>query len=156
MPEPTLPCDGGCACGSVRYRLLEDPLELHICHCSDCQRVSGSAFVMSMLIHRRSLELLRGEPKRSSFETTQGIRRCDQHCTACGCRLWSEPQGFPELLVLRPGTLDDKSWLQPIAHIWTSSAQPWVPIPGEVLRYAGEPDHLEMIRAWKQRGARES
>ena len=56
------------------------------------------------------------------------------------------------MVTLRPGTLDDHSWLRPVAHIWTSSAQPWVEIPADVLRYENNPDDvLELVRAWKAR-----
>jgi hypothetical protein len=135
----------------VRYRLLEDPLELHVCHCTDCQRLTGSAYVMSMPIHRRSLEILQGETTTCSFETPEGIPKVDSHCARCGSRLWTEPRHFPDFLVLRPGTLDDTRWLEPIAHIWTSSAQPWVPIPEDTLLYEKEPDDAELVRAWQSR-----
>lgn len=149
---PDFPCPGGCACGAVRYQLLGDPLELHVCHCTDCQRVSGSAFVMSMVTRRVSIELTRGEPARCEFVTPEGIRRVDRRCTRCGCRVWSEPNGLPDLITVRPGTLDDHSWLQPIAHIWTQSAQPWVEISAGTLRYEGNPpDPLELVRAWRGR-----
>jgi len=149
---PAFPVEGGCACGAVRYRLLEDPLELHACHCTDCQRLTGSAFVLSMPVRRPAVELLRGEPARVEFETVSGIPRCERYCPACGTRIWSEPQHYPDLLTLRPGTLDDTSWLRPIAHIWTHSAQPWVTIPDDVLRYEKEPDDaLKLVRAWKSR-----
>lgn len=149
---PTFPCEGGCACGEVRYRLLEEPLELHVCHCTDCQRLTGSAFVLSMPIHRRALERLQGEPSSISFENPEGIRKRDWRCPSCGSRLWGEPPRFPDLFNLRPSTLDDTSWLWPTAHIWTASAQPWVSIPADVLRYDGQPDDpLELVRAWKRR-----
>jgi hypothetical protein len=150
--EPDFPLAGGCACGAVRYELLADPLELHVCHCTDCQRVSGSAFVMSMVTTRSSIELRRGEPTVCDFGTPAGIHRREQRCAGCGSRLWSEPNGLPDLLTLRPGTLDERGWLRPIAHIWTRSAQPWVEIPTGVLRYEGNPaDPLELVRAWRAR-----
>lgn len=152
MKQPSFPIEGGCGCGALRYRLDEDPLELHVCHCTDCQTVCGSAFVMSMAVHVRSLELLRGEPAERPFRTPGGVLRCDHRCTECGVRLWSVIQGLPDVRMLRPGTLDDTSWLDPIAHIWTSSAQPWVQIPDGVLRYEQQPvDNLELVRAWKER-----
>lgn len=152
MRKPTFPCEGGCECGAVRYRLLEDPLELHVCHCTDCQRLSGSAFVLSMPVRRQAIELLKGDPPPLEFDTPQGTRRCDRRCASCGSRLWSEPPRLPDLLTLRPGSLDDKSWLQPVAHIWTRSAQPWVVIPEGVLRYEKNPDDpLVLVRAWKSR-----
>lgn len=153
MSRPDFPCPGGCACGAIRYQLLGDPLELHVCHCSDCQRVSGSAFVLSMVTARDSVELLSGDPTVCEFETPEGIHRKELRCPDCGSRLWSEPNGLPSLVTLRPGTLDDHDWLHPIAHIWTKSAQPWVEIPPDVLTYDGNPpDPIALVRAWRARG----
>jgi hypothetical protein len=149
---PVFPCEGGCGCGAVRYRLLEDPLELHVCHCTNCQTVTGSAFLMCMPVQSRSLERLKGQPKAFSFESPEGFAKCNFRCPDCGCMVWSEIGGLPEILALQPGTLDETSWLEPIAHIWTSSAQPWVEIPTDVLTYEKQPkDDLELVRAWKGR-----
>jgi hypothetical protein len=150
--SPTFPCEGGCLCGAMRYRLLEDPLELHVCHCTDCQSVSGSANVMTMPVHKRSLELLTGDPKVFSFRSPDGFAKCHWHCGDCGCRVWAEIDGLAEVLAVQAGTLDDTSWLVPIAHIWTKSAQPWVTIPSDVLAFEGQPeDDLVLVRAWKGR-----
>ena len=150
--SPEFPLDGGCGCGAVRYRLLEDPLGLHVCHCTDCQTVTGSAFVMCMPTHKRSLELTRGQPKAFLFVTPDGLAKCNLRCPECGCTVWSEIEGIPEILALQPGTLDDTSWLHPVAHIWTDSAQPWVEIPEGVLIYERQPvEDLALVRAWKGR-----
>ncbi len=150
--QPNLPCDGGCACRAVRYRLLEDPLELHVCHCTRCQTVSGSAFVMCMPVQTRSLELLKGDPELISFRSPDGLAKRHRRCADCGSCVWGEIDGLPEVLALQAGTLDDTSWLKPIAHIGTSSAQSWVEIPTDVLLYEKEPeDNLELVRAWKNR-----
>ncbi len=149
--SPNFPCEGGCACGAVRYRLLEDPLELHVCHCTNCQTVTGSAFLMCMPVHTRSLEVLKGDPKAVSFKSPDGVAKYNRRCPDCGCMVWGEIDGT-EILALQPGTLDVTSWLEPIAHIWTSSAQPWVEIPTDVLVYEKQPeDNLELVRAWKGR-----
>jgi hypothetical protein len=153
--SPEFPCEGGCACQAVRYRLLEDPLELHVCHCTRCQTVSGSAFVMCMPVQTRSLEMLKGNPELISFKSAEGLAKRHRRCADCGSCMWGEIGGLAELLALQAGTLDDTSWLRPIAHIWTSSAQPWVEIPTDVLLYEKEPeDNLELVRAWKSRSGR--
>ena len=150
--SPNFPCEGGCACGAVRYRLLEDPLELHVCHCTNCQTVTGSAFVMCMPVHTRSLELLKGNPKPFTFKSRDGLSKCNRRCPDCGSCVWGVIDGLAEVVALQPGTLDDTSWLEPIAHIWTNSAQPWVEIPTDVLLYEKQPeDDLELVRAWKSR-----
>jgi len=150
---PSFPCEGGCACGAVRYRLLEDPLGLHVCHCTDCQTTTGTAFILSAPTRRRSLELVQGEPQLVEFETASRITQRNRSCVDCCTRLWSEGRSLPEFVTLRPGTLDETSWLSPVAHIWTVSKQPWVEIPEGVLRYErGVDDYAEVVRAWKQRG----
>ena len=152
---PDFPCEGGCVCGAVRYRLLEDPLELHVCHCRNCQTVSGSAFVMCMPVHIQSLELLKGDPAGVSFESPDGLAKRNRRCPTCGCCIWGEIDGLPEVVALQAGTLDDTSWLEPVAHIWTIRAQPWVEIPTDVLVYEKQPDdNLEIVRAWKSRNQR--
>ncbi len=152
--SPKFPCEGGCACGEVRYSLLEDPLSLHACHCTNCQTVTGSAFLMCMPVQTRSLKLLKGDPRVVVFTTQDGLAKRNRRCPNCESMLWGEIDGLPEILAFQPGTLDDTSWLQPIAHIWTRSAQPWVEIPTNVLRYEKQPeDDLELVRAWKSRGS---
>ena len=87
------------------------------------------------------------------------------HCTdcqkrsgiQCNTRLWSELEKNPKLAVVRPGTLDDTSWLRPVAHLWTRSAQPWFEFPEVVVRYATQPDDLmELVQLWGNRSARSS
>ena len=146
---PSFPCEGGCACGAIRYRLLEDPISLHVCHCTYCQTITGTAFILSMPTKRRSLEVIRGEQTWTGVEKATGLE-INRSCPRCSTRLWSEAGG--DRVVLRPGTLDDTRWLTPVAHIWTASKQPWVEIPADVLQYEqGVEDYAEVVRAWKQR-----
>ena len=106
-----------------------------------------------MPVHTRSLELLQGEPKLFSFTSPDGLAKRTRRCADCGACLWGEIAAMPEVVALQAGTLDDTSWLEPIAHIFTSRAQPWVEIPTDVLLYEREPeDNLELVRAWKSRG----
>lgn len=152
MSTPSFPVPGGCACGAIRYALTEDLLGLHVCHCSDCQAATGSAFVMTAPVRTEAIELTRGEPVVHEYETVSGIRRADAICGHCTSPLWSISRRYPALRSLRPGTLDDRSWLEPVAHIWLRSAQPWVPIPADRLRFDQQPpDDLELVRAWRHR-----
>jgi hypothetical protein len=143
--------DGGCLCGALRYRVSGDPLTLYACHCTDCQRQSGSAFVLSMIVARDALELLQGEPRRYDIGLADGRRKRGRFCGDCGTRLWGEPVKFPRVAVVRPGTLDDTTWLDPIGHIWTRSAQPWVSIPEHTLNFEGQPGPMDLIKAWRER-----
>ena len=138
---------GRCLCGAVRYRLTEKPLIVYACHCTDCQKRSGSAFGLSMWVRRASIELTQGDAALNVTATDDGRVRHSRICATCVTRLWSEPQKRPEIAVLRPGTLDDTSSLRPQAHLWTRSAQRWFAIPDGVPRYETQPDNmLELLR----------
>ncbi len=146
------PYPGGCVCGAVRYRLTAEPLTLYACHCTDCQKRSGSAFGLSMWVLREALELTQGEPARHDLALDGGRRSNARVCPRCATRLWSEPARRPEHAVLRPGTLDDTSWLKPVAHIWTRSAQPWFRFAPGVTTYDTQPpDTLELAALWQSR-----
>jgi len=142
------PYSGRCLCGAVRYRITDAPLVTYACHCTDCQKRSGSAFGLSMWVRRASIELTQGEATMHVSATEDGRPRHTRICATCVTRLWSEPQKRPDIAVLRPGTLDDTSWVKPQAHIWTRSAQPWVEIPEGVPRYETQPaNFLDLLNA---------
>ena len=148
---PSFPCDGGCLCGEVRYRLLEDPVGLHACHCTNCQTRTGSAFGMTMVVLATSVEILVGELRLHSFTTQDGLEQNTHCCPNCATCIWAEV-GETGLLALQPGTLDDTGWLEPIGHIFTGRAQTWTKIPNGALDYEGQPqDSLELVRAWRGR-----
>ena len=147
----TAPREGSCQCGAIRYRLSGDPLSLYVCHCNECQRHTGSAFVLSMIVWRRDIAVLQGEPHAYALTMPDERRKNGRFCPICGTRLWGEPAAFPDVVVLRPGTLDDTNWLEPVAHIWTSSKQPWVVIPPGVLTFETQPDPMRLIEAWQRR-----
>jgi len=146
------PFSGGCVCGAARYRVTAEPLTLYACHCTDCQKRSGSAFGLSMWVPRSAIELLQGELMRLELRLAGGRASSARLCARCGARLWTEPARRPEIAVLRPGTLDDRSWLEPVAHIWTRSAQPWIRIPQGVATYEQQPaDMRELVTLWRDR-----
>jgi hypothetical protein len=143
---------GGCGCEALRYRLSSDPLTVYACHCTDCQTETGSSFALSMYVVREAVELLCGEPRLREFSLPDGRLRRSLVCGECGTALWGEGGDRPELRNLQPGTLDDTSWAQPIAHIWTRSAQPWISLALGSLQYEMQPDDpLALVRAWKSR-----
>jgi len=146
------PYTGRCFCGSAQYRVAEEPLVVYACHCTDCQKRSGSAFGLSMWVRRGALEITRGEARADAPLTADGRPRPGRVCPLCSTRLWSEPPHRPGLAVLRPGTLDDTSWIRPMAHLWTRSAQRWFTFPEGVPRYETQPqDFSELIGLGKGR-----
>jgi hypothetical protein len=74
-------------------------------------------------------------------------------CGTCGARLWNEPESRPDTAVIKPGTLDDTSWLDPIGDIWTRSRQRWVEIPADGPHFAEQADPARLAEAWKTRSS---
>ena len=147
MPAPY---DGGCVCGAIRYRIDAEPLTLYACHCTDCQRHTGGSFALSMVVRRDALALLAGTPRRYVATTLAGRRREGTFCDACATRLWGEPARLPQVRVVRPGTLDDTRWLDPVAHIWVRSAQPWIVFPAGAHTFDTQPDDgRTLVDLWR-------
>jgi hypothetical protein len=120
---------GGCACGSIRYKLTAPPLIVHACHCRDCQRITGSAFVINIWIERKFVEANQA-PK--SFRLTAGTGKPHDvfFCETCGTYLWSFYHAAPgDALFVRAGTLDQPEQVKPNVHIFTRSKLPWFLLP---------------------------
>jgi hypothetical protein len=120
---------GGCACGAVRYRLTSDPLFTHCCHCLNCQRQTGSAFVINLLIEADRMELLAGDPQPIDVPRDDGSTQRIFRCPACQVAVFSE-YGSSRVRFVRGGTLDDPSQAEPDVHIYTRSKVPWFTLPG--------------------------
>ena len=127
----SVPREGGCACGAVRYRLTSDPLFTHCCHCLNCQRQTGSAFVINLLIEGDRVELLAGDPQPVEVPRDDGSTQTIFRCPTCQVALFST-YGRPEVRFVRAGTLDDPSGVTPDVHIYTRSKVGWVVIPDAV------------------------
>lgn len=128
--------EGRCACGAVRYRLLSEPMFVHCCHCLDCQRQTGSAFVLNAIIETDRITLLSGEPAPVRVPTDSGRPHDIYRCRVCQTALWSDYGGRPKLRFVRVGTLEDPHALAPDVHIFTRSKQPWVGLPADVPAFA--------------------
>jgi hypothetical protein len=122
--------EGGCSCGAVRYRLTSDPLFVHCCHCLNCQRQTGSAFVINVLIETDRVELLAGEPERVDVPRERGKQKI-WRCPACQIALYSQ-YTRASVRFVRAGTLDDPASVSPDVHIFTRSKLPWVVLPEDV------------------------
>ena len=121
--------EGGCACGRVRYRLNSRPMFVNCCHCHDCQRQTGSAFVINAIIETDRIEMLSGLPEPVRVPTDSGRPHDIYRCPQCRTALWSDYGGRPKLRFVRVGTLDEPAALPPDAYIFTRSKLPWVGLP---------------------------
>jgi len=124
--------EGGCACGAVRYRLISAPMFVHCCHCRDCQRQTGSAFVLNALIETDRVSLSSGDLVAVTMPTDSGQPHRIFRCAACQTALWSEYGGRAALRFVRIGTLDDPALLPPDVHIYVRSKLPWITLPQAV------------------------
>lgn len=131
---------GGCQCGWVRYAIEPAAiLRLYCCHCRDCQRQSGSAFGMSMILPRSAFHLLQGTFRQWEHRADSGRIKRAHFCPTCGNRLFNDRGAAAGELSLKAGTLDDTSVLQPGAHLWTARSQPWLRVDDDTPCYLEEP-----------------
>jgi hypothetical protein len=121
--------EGGCSCGAVRYRLAGAPMFVHCCHCRDCQRQTGSAFVINALIETGRVTLLAGDLHPITMPTDSGRPHRIFRCASCQTAMWSEYGGMAALRFVRVGTLDDPAAIPPNVHIYVRSKLPWVTLP---------------------------
>ena len=124
--------EGGCACGAVRYRLASRPMFVNCCHCRDCQRQTGSAFVLNALIEADRVVLLSGNAEASAVPTPSGKPQEIYRCPSCRVALWSVYGGAQKLRFVRVGTLDTPQALPPDAHIYVRSKLSWIMLPDYV------------------------
>jgi hypothetical protein len=127
-----LPLTGGCHCGALRYEISAAPILTYTCHCTDCQRITGTAFSLAIIVLESAFRLTKGEPRPVERIAESGRVNVRLLCPDCGC--WISGMGRPDAtgeLVrrVRAGTLDDRSWLRPTTHFFTRSKQPWVTLP---------------------------
>ena len=144
---PPLPLRGGCQCGRVRYEVRAAPFTLYACHCKECQRQSASAFGMSLRVPRDSVRR-RGPIRVARRADADAPPVRGLYCEYCGVRVIHDRAGR-DTVNMKAGSLDDTSWLRPVGHIWTRSAQPWSRPASGPLVYEGQPSSYgALIEAW--------
>ena len=138
-----IPAEGGCSCGAVRYRLTSEPLFTHCCHCLNCQRQTGSAFVINILIEAEHVELIAGAAQPVDVPRDDGSAQRIYRCPTCEVAVFSE-YGRPEIRFVRGGTLDEPSRAAPDVHIYTRSKVPWVGLPESAAAFEAYYDTQEL------------
>lgn len=142
---------GSCQCQAVRYLIKGDSVNLFVCHCTECQRQSASAFGMALWVSDYEIVGLSGELTAWSRQTVNGQTISGEFCSVCGTRMFHRPSANDKVISIKPGTLDNARRLKPVAHIWTSEAHDWVQIPEGCLCYEENPPGFdEMMDAWHQ------
>jgi hypothetical protein len=124
------PYDGGCTCRHIRYRMTTKPLFVHCCHCTWCQRETGSAFALKAMIESDRVRLLHGEVEVVDTPSNSGRGQRISRCPRCRIAVWSNYAGGGDAVrFVLVGTLDAPDRCPPDIHIFTSTKQPWVVLP---------------------------
>ena len=132
---------GGCLCGDIRYRLTAEPVVSRICWCRDCQHLSSNGTV-NAIFTSASIEVTGTISEYvSAADSGNHIRR--RFCPRCGSHLFADSSGRAGLTVVRMGTLDDPSSIQPAANIWSSSAPTWACLDAALPSIEKQPKPLQ-------------
>jgi hypothetical protein len=131
---------GGCLCGAIRYEVTQALPSIVACHCTHCQKASGSGASHNAILPTEAFQLLAGQTKCFSDTAENGNRLLRHFCGDCGSPLFSQRENAPGVVVLKVGSLDDSSAMQVVMNIWTRSARPWMHIdPASAQHAQGRP-----------------
>jgi hypothetical protein len=131
---------GGCLCGAVRYAVSVPVTELRACHCTNCQKSSGTSGTVNAVIPTNAFRITKGATRRYDDAATHSGRTLSRHfCGDCGSPLYSQRNPDIGILALRAGTLDDSSGMRITRNIWTASARPWAHIDPSTECLPGNP-----------------
>ena len=132
--------DGGCLCGDVAYEAEIDPEKVGLCHCTDCQTLSGSAFRIGVSSEEESFEMISGELKTFIKTAESGAKRIQAFCPECGTHIYTTGvEDGPKIYRIRVSTACQRNELPPKVQGWFRSAQPWVTELGSVRRVEKQP-----------------
>jgi hypothetical protein len=125
--------DGQCHCGHITYKALVEPSRVSICHCTDCQSLTGSAFRVTVLTSRENLKITAGEPKVYAKVGDNGRKRLQYFCPECGAPLFTTGEGADgDVWGIRWGSIRQRRELAPTRQLWLRSAAPWIDTLKEV------------------------
>ena len=128
--------DGKCHCGHISYEAEIDPDEAYVCHCTDCQAISGSAFRWAVPVAEEAFKLLTGEPKTYVKTAESGVTSHQLFCPECASPLYSFFVGDgPRFFNLRVGTARQRNELRPKTQYWCRSAQAWAADLGPTRKF---------------------
>lgn len=151
MSGAALPLTGGCHCGALRYQLSAAPLMIYNCHCTNCQKITGSAFTVAATVPEAALAFVTGAPARFEWKADSGALRFGWFCASCGGRIANGQSPSNGVLSLRSGTFDDTSWVEPVGDIWTKSAMPTMTF-GAITAEGQPKDYGPFLEAYRKQG----
>lgn len=145
----SLALEGGCLCGAVRFQVKQAPLRTLVCHCTFCQRMTGTSFFASSVFPLEAVEFNAGEVRR--YEHTSdgsGKKIYVEFCPTCGTTIGLTYERWPDVRAVSRGCYDNPNAVDITSNVWTRSAQSGVALPAEIecfsrarLTADGQPDH---------------
>ena len=126
---------GGCNCSKLRYTLKAEPMVVHCCHCTQCQRMTGSGFVINGVIETSNVEIKTGSLKAFNLPSETGRKLIVYRCAECGTDIHTDYGGRETMIFVRMTTLDDPTRFGPDVPIFTRSKLPWISLPPQVPAY---------------------
>jgi hypothetical protein len=146
MAERESKLTGGCACGALRYEIAAVPIFVNNCHCTLCQKQTGSTSVVNAFFETEALTLLCGETSRHVVKAGSGGDHVIVRCKACGTAIWSHyPRVGEHGLGVRVGTLDDPGAVRPDAVVFVASRMPWVALPEGIPAFEAYYNPAELL-----------
>ena len=131
MGDPATKLTGGCLCGGVRFEVTEPLVSSGYCHCTRCQRRTGTAASPGARIAHGSLRVLSGAEHIRAYKPEEGFAKV--FCSACGSALWSRSQEDPDIFSIRLGAFDGDPGIRPTYRQFVAYAAPWEAIPDDGL-----------------------
>ncbi|MGZ8998838.1 MAG: GFA family protein [Allosphingosinicella sp.] len=122
MEDWKLPWTGGCRCDRLRFEVSKAPILTSACHCSGCQKMSASAYSLTLTVPSDGFSLTRGEPVPGGLK---GPVSHHFHCPDCFSWVFTQAEGFDSFVNVRPTMLDEPGWFEPFIELWTSEKLPW-------------------------------
>lgn len=135
MPQAGIFSRGGCACGAVHFALARAPMFVHCCHCTWCQRETGSAFALNALVETAAITVLQGRPESRRIPSASGKGQDLMTCPECTCVLWSHYATAvgDRMAFVRVAALENPDLAPPDIHIFTDCRQAWVDLSNAVV-----------------------
>lgn len=130
---------GGCLCGAVQYESDAEPLMVVACHCTNCQKQSGSAFSMNIGVPSDSVTVTGDSLTTYEDAGTSGQATLRKFCNCCGSPILTDVTAATGVFFIKAGTLDDSSWVQPGAEIWCDSKASWATLDEALPKMPGNP-----------------
>jgi hypothetical protein len=128
---PDFPLTGGCLCGGVRFEVDEPPISASYCHCTRCQRRTGTAASANVRLVPGSLRVVAGADLVRTYDPVDGALKA--FCSACGSALWSQHPENPDIRAVRMSAFDEDPGVRPSVRQYVAYAAAWEPIPDDGL-----------------------